>query len=160
MGISFRGGRPYRRRVERDSRPTAMEKIGRGVLRLRLYLGWSQATLEAKSGVDQTTISRLERGLQTGLSIRRLAAVLDALHVGDVLFEQPRLAAPPTDLELMLRGDRWARAVREADLRLDWPATPAGQASAASDPSRVYDIDAAGVRNSCAGVVSRRRDPT
>ena len=135
-----------------------MDKIGRGILRLRLYHGWSQATLESKSGVDQTTISRLERGEQTGLSIRRLAAILDALHVGDVLFDEPKLTTPPTNLELMLYGDRWANATREADLRLGWPAAPAGPAApavwaapappAAHPQTHGYDIDADVVRNS------------
>jgi transcriptional regulator with XRE-family HTH domain len=60
-------------------RPHALALIGRAVLRLRLYLGWSQRHLEYKSKVDQTTISRLERGQQAGLSIRRLASILDAL---------------------------------------------------------------------------------
>jgi transcriptional regulator with XRE-family HTH domain len=90
-------------------------------MQLRLYHGWSQATLEHRSHVDQTTISRLERGQQRGLSIRRLAAILDALHVGDVVFDRPNLISEPTNLELMLFGDRWARAPREADRRLDWP---------------------------------------
>lgn len=120
MSISFRGGRGTRPVAPRSGRPTAMEKIGRGVLRLRLYHLWSQATLEFKSGVDQTTISRLERGQQTNICIKRLAAILDALHVGDVLFQEPRLITPPTNLELMLFGDRWARAVEEADRRLGW----------------------------------------
>jgi transcriptional regulator with XRE-family HTH domain len=100
---------------------TSLEKVGRAVLRLRLYFGWSQRDLEARANVDQTTISRLERGVVHGLSIRRLGAILDALHVGDVVFDQPELIVPPTDLEIMLFGDRWARACREADRRLRWP---------------------------------------
>ena len=56
--------------------------------------------------MDQTTISRLEHGRQRGLSIRRLAAILDALKVGDVVFERPR-TVPQTSLEIMLFGDRW-----------------------------------------------------
>lgn len=104
-----------------DSRPRAMAKIGRAVLRLRLYMGWSQMDLERSSGVDQTTISRLERGKQRGLSVRRLAAILDALHVGDVVFDrQPTV--PQTDLEIMLYGDPWKRAAASADRRLGWPA--------------------------------------
>jgi transcriptional regulator with XRE-family HTH domain len=116
----------------------ALAKVGRGVLRLRLYRGWSQADLEQRSKVDQTTISRLERGLQRGLSIRRLAAILDALHVGDVVFDQPPLITPPTNLEIMLFGDRWERAGREADRRLGWP----GKAPAAPERGPGYDIDA------------------
>ncbi len=102
-------------------RRSAMQKIGRAVLRLRLYHGWSQRDLEHKSRVDQTTICRLERGKQRGLSIRRLAAILDALHVGEIVFDQPQLIVPQTDLEIMLFGDRWAHACKEADRRLGWP---------------------------------------
>ena len=104
-----------------------MQKIGRAVLRLRLYHGWSQRDLEHKSRVDQTTICRLERGEQRGLSIRRLAAILDALHAGDIVFDQPQLIVPQTDLEIMLFGDRWARAGTEADRRLGWPTPTANR---------------------------------
>ncbi len=107
-------------------RRTALHKIGRAVLRLRLYYGWSQRDLEHKSKVDQTTISRLERGVLGGLSIRRLAAILDALHVGEIVFDQPELIVAPTALEIMLFGDRWALACEEADRRLRWPPGPAG----------------------------------
>jgi transcriptional regulator with XRE-family HTH domain len=100
-------------------RRPAMAKLGRAVLRLRLYLGWSQKDLEARSGVDQTTISRLERGKQRGLSIRRLAKILDALQVGEIVFDK-RPSVPQTDLEVLLYGDPWKRAVAEADRRLDW----------------------------------------
>ena len=81
--------------------PKALAKIGRGILRMRLFWGWSQADLEHRSGVDQTTISRVERGVQRGLSLGRLAKILDALRVGDVLFEKPP-TVPQTNLEIML----------------------------------------------------------
>ena len=103
------------------ARPTAMAKMGRAILRLRLFWGWSQQELEARSGVDQTTISRLERGVQHGLSIRRLAAILDALRVGNVTFDKPP-TVPQTSLEILLYGDPWERATKEADRRLRWPA--------------------------------------
>ncbi len=125
-----------------------MQKIGRAVLRLRLYHGWSQRDLEHKSRVDQTTICRLERGEQRGLSIRRLAAILDALHVDDIVFDQPQLIVPQTDLEIMLFGDRWARAGKEADRRLGWPtptANPEGSVAVGTEPG--YDNDADSVRN-------------
>ena len=119
MGISFRARRRYRRAP--GSRPTSLEKIGRAVLRLRLWQGWSQATREHWSGVDQTTISRMERGRHSGINIKSVAKVLDALNVGDITFEHPRLVSEQTPLEIMLYGDHWARAGREADRRLDWP---------------------------------------
>ena len=91
------------------------------MLRLRLYYQWSQATLEHRSGVDQTTISRMERGQHPGITIKRLGAVLDALGVGEVLFDHPALVSEQTPLEIMLYGDVWARATREANRRLAWP---------------------------------------
>lgn len=127
---------------EPTARPKALAKIGRAVLRLRLYYGWSQAHLEHRSKVDQTTISRLERGKQGGLNIRRLAAILDALNVGEIVFDQPVLVTQPTNLELMLFGDRWERATREADRRLAWPRAAEPGPPAAPRPAPGYDIDA------------------
>ncbi len=45
----------------------------------RRRVGWSQSVLESYSGVDQTVISRLERGVMTSLGIARLAAIIGAL---------------------------------------------------------------------------------
>jgi transcriptional regulator with XRE-family HTH domain len=102
-----------------DSAPMVEELVGRAVLRCRLYWGWSQKELERRSGVDQTTISRLERGLQKGLSVRRLFAILKALRVADVLFEPRKSSVAPTALDLMIHGDPWERALRRADARLN-----------------------------------------
>ena len=102
------------------TKPTAMAKLGRAVLQLRLFMRWTQTDLERASGVDQTTISRLERGIQTGLSTGRLAAILDALRVSDVTFDHVP-TVPQTPLELMIYGDHWKRAAAEADRRLGWP---------------------------------------
>ncbi|MGH7734199.1 MAG: helix-turn-helix domain-containing protein [Gemmatimonadales bacterium] len=113
---------------------TAIAKLGRAVLRLRLYWHWSQKDLEIRSGVDQTTISRLERGTQRGLSIRRLARILDALRVGEVTFDKPP-TIPQTALEVMLYGDHWANAGAEADRRLQWTGTPRDDQS---EPAAVF----------------------
>lgn len=126
-------------------RPTALAKIGRAVLRLRLFYGWSQAELGRRAKLSQGTISRLERGVQRGLSIRRLAAVMEALHVADVTFDRPP-TVPQTDLEIMLFGDRWQRAVEGADRRLGWPGSAVGRRTG-DDPAAWfggggYDIDA------------------
>ena len=94
-------------------------KVGRAILRLRLYWGWSQAELGRRSGLDQTTISRLERGRQEGLAIRRFFAILRALQVGEIVMLPRPPAAPMTSLELMLSGDPWKRAINEADRRLN-----------------------------------------
>lgn len=102
-------------------RPKAIAQIGRAVLRLRLYRGWKQIDVERATGIDQTTISRLERGTQRGLSIRRLAAILDALLIDAIVFEPFNPEGPPTSLELMLSGDRWRRAELTAERRLRRP---------------------------------------
>ena len=106
---------------EPPARPKAIEQIGRAVLQLRLYLGWRQIDVEARAAVDQTTVSRLERGLQKGLSLRKLAAILDALMVGEIQVKPWTMSGPPTELERMLRGDPWRRATERADKRLRRP---------------------------------------
>ena len=53
--------------------------IGALVKRRRLWLGWTQRKLEAVSGVDQTSISRIENGKQYGLRWSRFADLVDAL---------------------------------------------------------------------------------
>lgn len=55
------------------------ELIGVEIKRRRLLLGWSQRTLEAYSGIDQTVISRLENGKQYGMRWSRFARLVDAL---------------------------------------------------------------------------------
>jgi transcriptional regulator with XRE-family HTH domain len=100
-----------------QQRNAVLAEIGRATLRLRLYRGWKQRDVERATGIDQTTISRLERGQHPGLSIGRLGAVLDAHRVGELTFE-PRAEAPPTDLERMLLGDPWRRAGQIAERRL------------------------------------------
>jgi transcriptional regulator with XRE-family HTH domain len=101
------------------ARLSAEEMFGRGFLRLRLYLGWSQKAVERRSGVDQSTISRLETGHAANIGSARICRLLRALQVGDVVF-LPRLPTlEPTALELMLRGDPWKRALAEADRRIN-----------------------------------------
>jgi transcriptional regulator with XRE-family HTH domain len=107
--------------MEQTPRPKALTMLGRAVLQLRLYRGWKQVDVERRTSIDQTTISRLERGERRGLSIRRFAKILDALLVGDVTFEPFEPGGPPTALEVMLGGDRWERAGRAADRRLRRP---------------------------------------
>jgi transcriptional regulator with XRE-family HTH domain len=101
-------------------RQAILAELGRAALRLRLFLRWTQRDLEIRSGVDQTTISRFERGRQGGMSILCLAAILEALKAGRVDFMPPP-GPSPTPLELMLYGDRWRRAGEEADRRLARP---------------------------------------
>jgi len=57
-----------------------LEIIGRGIRRARLNLRLTQGGLERWSGVDQSTISRLEHGTLRGLRLRRFAALAAALN--------------------------------------------------------------------------------
>jgi hypothetical protein len=60
------------------------------------------------------------RGSQQALSLKAVAAILEALKAGRVNFLPPP-GPPPTPLELMLHGDRWKRAGEAADRRLARP---------------------------------------
>jgi transcriptional regulator with XRE-family HTH domain len=55
------------------------ELIGATIRRRRLALGWTQRDLDARSGVDQAVISRLENGKQYGMRWLRFAQLVQAL---------------------------------------------------------------------------------
>jgi DNA-binding XRE family transcriptional regulator len=57
-----------------------LRELGTELRLARARLGWSQRDLEYASGVDQTTISRLENGRLTHLNLVRLAALIEALR--------------------------------------------------------------------------------
>jgi transcriptional regulator with XRE-family HTH domain len=101
------------------ARLTAAELLGRGILRLRLYLGWSQMDVERASGVDQSTICRLETGKAADVGSARVSSVLTSLRASDVVILPPLPTVEPTALEQLLRGDPWQRAIREADRRVN-----------------------------------------
>jgi len=101
-------------------RRAVLAELGRAYLRLRIFRGWSQLDVERRSGVDQTTISRFERGDEQGLSIHRLAAMLEAMGVAEIDFRPPP-GPSPTALELMLYGNRWQKAGDAAVRRLARP---------------------------------------
>jgi transcriptional regulator with XRE-family HTH domain len=105
--------------TDADARLSVQELFGRGILRLRLYRMWSQRDLEAESGVDQSTICRLETGRRANVGSRRLCAILKALMVGDVVFLPRKPPSPPTALDVMLHGDPWQGAVDEAERRVN-----------------------------------------
>jgi transcriptional regulator with XRE-family HTH domain len=80
--------RPHDRRVI-----GAQVAVGRAIQRARVSQLLSQEALEARSSIDQSTISRLERGLAPGLRLDRLAQILAGLGIDrlDVVFrEEPR----------------------------------------------------------------------
>ena len=104
--------------VPRTPAPAVDELIGQAVLRLRIYRGLSQQKLERLSGVDQTTISRLEHAKAHGLSIRRLFAILKALRAEEITLGPGPRNVPQSSWEDAMYGDLWERAGRLADARL------------------------------------------
>ena len=58
----------------------SLRHLGFIIRSARLRLGYSQRQLERLSGVDQTTISRLENGRLRSLRLVRLAALFEALR--------------------------------------------------------------------------------
>ncbi len=50
---------------------------------LRRVKGWSQSELARRSGVGQSTISRIERGDTAGVSLGVLEKLAHALEIGD-----------------------------------------------------------------------------
>ena len=66
-----------------------MKAVGRQVFFARTWQGLSQRKLESLCRVDQTTISRLERGLAPGLRLERLAAIMAVLGVTELRSKMP-----------------------------------------------------------------------
>ena len=62
--------------------------MGEQLRRARLGNGWSQRRLERESGVDQTTISRLENGRLVSLRLLRIANLMHALGGTWSLFDE------------------------------------------------------------------------
>lgn len=94
------------------------ERVGFAILRLRVYRGLSQMKLERISGVDQTTISRLENAKCRGLHIRRLFAILKALRADEITFGPGPRKVPQSSWEDAMYGDMWERAGRVAEARV------------------------------------------
>lgn len=53
---------------------------------MRLVKGWSQSELGRRSGVGQSTISRIERGETAGVSLGVLEKLAQALGIDDPAF--------------------------------------------------------------------------
>src|SRR5215510_9750078 len=80
-----------------------LRHIGSQLRRARLGNGWSQRRLERLSGVDQTTISRLENGQLASLRLARIADLMQALGGQWSIFEAQTAAAAlrsPDDTDL------------------------------------------------------------
>jgi transcriptional regulator with XRE-family HTH domain len=70
--------------------------LGATIRRRRASMGFSQRQLEAICGIDQTVISRIENGKQTGLRWVRLARLVDALDGLETTREAGRATAEPS----------------------------------------------------------------
>jgi len=84
---------PYTFRKHDRADDDALAGLGRAVALARSRRQMSQEGLEARSGIDQTTISRFERGQAPGLRLDRVAMILAGLGVDRLeidLFERPR----------------------------------------------------------------------
>ena len=69
--------------------------IGAGIRRARLQLGISQRQLAWRTGLSQSTISRLEAGKLQALGFRKLALIAGVLNLGPDFFMQGG-PPPPT----------------------------------------------------------------
>ncbi len=84
---------PWRAARDRE----ALEMLGVAIRIARERSGLTQRALEALSGVDQTAISRMERGLRPGMAMVKFARVAQALGGHLLLSQQPAgPASPPT----------------------------------------------------------------
>ena len=61
-----------------------LDRIAEGIYQARRRAGWTQRQLAWRCGVDQPTISRVERGVLSGISLRRLARIFGCVDVIDV----------------------------------------------------------------------------
>src|SRR5688572_23005937 len=66
-------------------------RVGRLIRAARLKKGWRQADVEAACGIDQTTVSRIEAGGLSGVTLRSVRVVAEC--VGVRLELQPRMTA-------------------------------------------------------------------
>jgi len=73
------------------------EILGAMVKRRRVALGWSQRDLQRASGLHQTGVSRLERGILSGIRFSMFARVVAAMNGLD----QASTEAAPTPARLV-----------------------------------------------------------
>jgi transcriptional regulator with XRE-family HTH domain len=78
-----------------DRQVQGLQLIGLQLKRARIGIGWTQKRLERASGVDQTTISRLENGRLASLRLVRIAALMQALNGTWQIFGEAPAPGPP-----------------------------------------------------------------
>ena len=94
-GLRYNGGMPWAN--PEPPRDPLVQKgltlLGAAMRRARLRKGWSQRDLEARTGVDQSTISRFERGDRVGMRFSRLCLIVSVLD--GLEFDPPGPAVEP-----------------------------------------------------------------
>jgi transcriptional regulator with XRE-family HTH domain len=96
-----------------------MVMLGNAVRRARHRNGWTQRELEARTGIDQSTISKFENGRRLGLRFSRFAMLVAVL--GGLDFDPPgearlepllsrgaQIAADEARLQAFIRAQRLA----------------------------------------------------
>ena len=79
---------------EDEETQLGLDSMGRQIRRLRQRAGLTQRQLQARSGVDQAVISRLENGKQRGISRWRFARLIGTLGGVDPPPDPPRPTWP------------------------------------------------------------------
>jgi len=97
-----------------DGQLAGLRLLGSQLRRARLNRGWSQRNLEWVSGVDQTTISRLENGRLRSLRLARIAELMLALRGSWQIFGGGEPLNEPDDAKngIAAEGDDFMAWVR------------------------------------------------
>ena len=96
-----------------------MAMLGRAVRRARHRNGWTQRELEARTGIDQSTISKFENGRRLGLRFSRFAMIVAVLggldfdppgepRLEPLLSRRAQIAADEARLQTFIRTQRRA----------------------------------------------------
>jgi transcriptional regulator with XRE-family HTH domain len=109
-GDAFEPSAPGAFRREPPGTLAARAVLGLGLRRMRLYRGWTQETLQDRSGVDQSILSRLELGRVVQIRLRRLLDVLGTLDVGEVILVPANAPAPTSSVDELYERGRWVNA--------------------------------------------------
>lgn len=68
----------------------SIKKIGKVLIRVRIFLGWSQSTLAAKAKVSRKSIVNYEREEYQQTSLNKVQEIAEALSIGLKEMEQER----------------------------------------------------------------------
>ncbi|RPI19115.1 MAG: XRE family transcriptional regulator [Ignavibacteriae bacterium] len=81
------------RNWEEMADPAVVKEIGNALKQMRLNVNLSQEQLAKKSGLDRTTISRIESGrAATLLSLVQILRALDKLNIMNIFVQEPEIS--------------------------------------------------------------------